>query len=569
MLNQSNMSNMDNPISFQRVREKTRMIISEFPLPCIFAVLLAIVSICMIVVGESDGAVIYYLTAAYLLSLMLKLWTDETVNKRMALVVGLVAHALLIFDAAVLFLRDSSDFEMSTFIAHGAVYLALVLGIFFLPFVREKNDIPSWNFVLSLVKSACISLIIGGIMTAGLALLLYGIGTIFGIDIETKWYVVIVVLFLQLLPMLLFLSRIPMGQDRHDDKPMVSGFLCGTTRYLFIPLVCCYLLVLYAHLAYILLTWKLPDGAVSLLVSVMMCGIIAIEFLLYPTMQSGAAKRFETLVIKWMPVAALPLVMLMTVGIIRRFEDYGVTANRLYMITLNVWFYIVCIGLFVSRARRIHWVSLSFCALLLLTSAHPLNYYELVRRSMTSRLDSVFKQYPPTLMPLKGTREVNSWLKTLPEDLRAKTYSQLSYMQSYYNRKDLEKWVEGAYFYGMYDECDADADYEQLLSISGSDSVMAIPEGFGRVCYTYINQTIPSAEAINGDSITIPLEVERLSIKADFVMSVKALKAHRESDKKVFFIDTTGNYALCPESFHIEKNASGISLYGDCYIFIK
>ena len=50
----------------------------------------------------------------------------------------------------------------------------------------------------------------------------------------------------------------------------------------------------------------------------------------------------------------------MTIGIIRRFNDYGVTINRLYLITLNVWCYFVCITLILIKAKRINWIPVSF-----------------------------------------------------------------------------------------------------------------------------------------------------------------------------------------------------------------
>lgn len=80
-----------------------------------------------------------------------------------------------------------------------------------------------------------------------------------------------------------------------------------------------------------------------------------------------------------MPVLILPLLLLMTIGIIRRFNDYGITINRLYLATLNGWFYIVCIGLFVIKARRINWIPVSFAGIFLLTSALPVNYAGITR----------------------------------------------------------------------------------------------------------------------------------------------------------------------------------------------
>lgn len=561
---------MNNPISFQNLRDRTRKMVTEFTLPCIFAVLLAVSLVTMITTEDYDGAVAYYFTAAYLLSLMLKLWTDEVTNKRMALGVSIAAHALLLADAIVLFVRDSGDIEISTYIAHSAVYLALVLGIFFLPFVREKNDIASWNFVRSLIAPTAVSFLIGGVMTAGVGLLIMGIGQIFNIEIEAKVYWTVAVLFMQLLPMLLLLSRIPMGEERHDRKPFVSGFLNGTTRYLFIPLTCLYILVLYVHLASILVTWELPNGAVSMLVSIMMCGIILVEFLLYPTIQSGAAKRFEALIVKWMPIAALPLVMLMTVGIVRRFDDYGVTANRLYLLTLNLWFYIVCIGLFVTRARRIHWVSLSFCALLLLTSAHPFNYFELVRKSMTAKIEALIEKYPPAAMPMKSRDEVHQWVSTLPEDQRSTAYSQLCYLLRYYNRDNIKDLVKDTYLYGEYDDSDDGKCREQLFSYTTEDSVnIDIPEGYSHVFFWYISGSNPVEESIDGDSITLSIDEIRGHKTTIYGFSRKTLKAYGKSDEQPLFLDTTGSIAMRPDYLTLEMDSTHLYYHGECYFFVK
>ena len=561
---------MNNPISFQNLRDKTRKMVTEFTLPCIFAVLLAVSLVTMIITEDYDGAVAYYFTAAYLLSLMLKLWADEVTNKRMALGVSIAAHALLLADAIVLFVRDSGDIEISTYIAHSAVYLALVLGIFFLPFVREKNDIASWNFVRSLIAPTAVSFLIGGVMTAGVGLLIMGIGQIFNIEIEAKVYWTVAVLFMQLLPMLLLLSRIPMGEERHDRKPFVSGFLNGTTRYLFIPLTCLYILVLYVHLASILMTWELPNGAVSMLVSIMMCGIILVEFLLYPTIQSGAAKRFEAFIVKWMPIAALPLVMLMTVGIVRRFDDYGVTANRLYLLTLNLWFYIVCIGLFVTRAHRIHWVSLSFCALLLLTSAHPFNYFELVRKSMTAKIEALIEKYPPAAMPMKSRDEVHQWVSTLPEDQRSTAYSQLCYLLRYYNRDNIKDLVKDTYLYGEYDDSDDGKCREQLFSYTTEDSVnIDIPDGYSHVFFWYISGSNPVEESIDGDSITLSIDEIRGHKTAIYGFSRKTLKAYGKSDEQPLFLDTTGSIAMRPDYLTLEMDSTHLYYHGECYFFVK
>ena len=101
--------------------------------------------------------------------------------------------------------------------------------------------------------------------------------------------------------------------------------------------------------------------------------------ILYVPFSPPRTLRFEQRVARGLPIAILPLLVLMTIGIARRFNDYGITLNRLYLLTLNIWFYIVCIGLFVLRARRIQWIAVSFAGIFLLTSVLPVNYARLTQ----------------------------------------------------------------------------------------------------------------------------------------------------------------------------------------------
>ena len=84
--------------------------------------------------------------------------------------------------------------------------------------------------------------------------------------------------------------------------------------------------------ARILVSWELPTGWVSWLIVALMTVCIAIQFGLYPARLENN-KRFDNWIARWMPVLILPLLLLMTIGIVRRFNDYGITVNRLYLAT--------------------------------------------------------------------------------------------------------------------------------------------------------------------------------------------------------------------------------------------
>ena len=426
--------------SFASLRESMVNMTRRFPAACFFAVGLAIALIIMVIVEEYRGVAVYYFTAAFLLSLMLSLWSEEYHNQRVVRTVTALSHILLLIDAIYLWNLSDSRYNAALFIARSAVYLALILGILFLSFYKEKNDVKAWNFTRRMIIALVLSYLIGGVMTGGVEGLLAGIGSLFNVKIDSKLYSIVAILFFQLLPMLLLLARVPEGEDKHDATVATSRFLTGSTRYLFIPLVSCYMVVLYGYLAKILLSWELPKGTISWLVTTMMFGIIAIEFLLYPTMRSQEAKAFERWVVRWYPILALPLVILMTVGIVRRFSDYGITVNRLYVLTLNLWFYIVCIGLYLTRARRIHWIPLSFGAILLLTSAQPMNYCEIVKLNFKKKIANILEQYKPDHLPMNRD-EYDAWMRSLPEEIRERTRGQMLYLNNYF-KGQTDAWID-------------------------------------------------------------------------------------------------------------------------------
>ena len=461
--------------SLSSLRESMVKVTRRFPAACTFAFLLAFALILMVITDEFRGVAIYYLTAGFLLSLMLSLWAEEYHNKRVVWTVTAIAHILLLIDAIYLWNLDSSRYSMALFIARAAVYVALILGILFLPFYQAKSDVKSWNFTRRMLIAMVLAYLVGGVMTGGIELLLLGIQSLFDIHIEDKLYAIVSILFALLLPLLLVLSRVPEGERKHDETILVSRFLTGTTRYLFIPLVVCYMVVLYLYLARIVFSWELPNGTITWLVTIMMFGIIAIEFLLYPTMRSEESKPFERWVVRWFPILALPLVILMTVGIVRRLGDYGITVNRLYVLTLNLWFYAVCIGLFVLKARRIHWIPLSFGAILLLTSAQPMNYCEIVRRYLKQQISDVMTQYKPEHLPM-NQQEFNSWMKTLPEDVQTATQSRLKYLDSYYDQQN-ETWIDkDVSLWGDYSK-KTDVEDEDFL-YEPDTHYITLPEGY-------------------------------------------------------------------------------------------
>ena len=435
--------------------EAARNCIRRFPVPAAFATALAALLVGAIITEKESSlimAITYFLSVGYVLSLTLTLWSEEqgavsdeaaagTSSPRALTTTRLVwaLSVLVLLADSVYVYHCGTDWDISVSLMHVSAILALVLTVFFLSFTRERDDIPAWNFALRLILSGAICWLVGMVLWGGLSLLLVSLNMLFSFEIGGKWFLVIGTLFSGLLPSLLFLGCIPNGQRKHNRTPLSSNFLNGVFRFLFVPLELLYVIVLYVYALQIIVRWELPNGMVSWLVIASMVGLIGIEFGLYPA-RKAEGRRFDEVIAHFFPLIITPLLLLMTVGIVRRFSDYGITIPRLYLATLNGWFYVVCIGLFLMRARRIHWIPITFAALFLLTSVLPVNYATITRRVLLRQTEQALAKAGATKLPLDADR-YDAVMKSLTAEEAGRISAKLKYLEQTFSSKTIEPLV--------------------------------------------------------------------------------------------------------------------------------
>lgn len=417
--------------SLDTFMQATRQSIRRFPVTLGFIVVLTCYLLSVVWVDDwfsdrVDFTVCYYLAVGSLLTLVLQLWGEEVKNKRLLGVTHVVAHLMLLADAAYIYtIYDHGGMEV--FLAHASVLTALVLSLFVLPFFRERDDVASWNFTQMLVYVGASSFFVGGVMCAGVCLLTEGVDQLFGVGLSDDWMEMWCSLFLFTLPSLLFVGRIPDASGKFNRTPQTSVFFYKSIRFLLLPLLGCYLLVLFVYLAKIVVLWQLPEGWVSKLVSVLTFGSVGVVLGLYPSLHKGTSEA-DRRVIRVLPLALLPLLVLMTVGIIRRLSDYGITVNRLYILLLNIWYYVVCIGLVLSRARRIWWISVSFALLFLLSAVLPVNVVSYTRRWMFGKVETYIRERYKGALPMSEETYFD-FLSGLPRKEALQLNSRLKYLE--------------------------------------------------------------------------------------------------------------------------------------------
>ena len=513
----------------------------RFPLTVSFAFTLT-AYLCFQVATEGAAAdkkllmsVGYFLSVGTLLSLSLHLWAEEVKRRAVRIGVQVVAHLLLVADTLFLYLHTMGARMVDIGIAHGAGILAIGLSVFFLPFFRERDDIPAWNFAQYALGTLALTVIVGAVMSGGISLLALSLHQLFGVDVSYKCYLYILIICSLQLPLLMFLGLLPEGERKHDRVPQPTAFLHNILHYLFLPLAGLYLLVLYVYAGTIIARWELPDGWVSWLVTALMAGVIGIEGGLYPS-RVKSHKPVDERIARWLPLLTLPLLMLMTVGIGRRFLDYGITLNRLYLATLNAWFYFVCIGLAVGKARRISWIPISFSLVFLLTSVLPVNYAGITRSVLRNDVKEALGDKRNL-----SEAQYEAWLQSLPQAEARAVEDKLHYLQDWFGKESIQDLVKDGVSYRRV-MAEEEPGTESLDFEQAGNVTTDIPQGYSRLTFFQYNGRLRNDTPV----LSVPLSQTGDSLR----LPIDSLRRWKERDR-LPLLRTVGGNAFCLTRYHI------------------
>lgn len=395
----------------------------------------------------------FYPATGAVLAISLQLLTEDFKRRWTAVLTQVLVHAAWL--GVSFYLVQFDRFSLPQFIAVSATVVTMVLSVFLLCFYRKGDDVPFWNFSGRTVVAMIAGAFIGGLLTLGLILFVQSLEWLFGVKLGDKVFADIPTVCMLLLAPLLFMNLIPAGKDKRVFKvPSSSGFIKGVVQYLFIPLLLLYMATLYIYAAKILFTWQLPVGWVSYLVTASMLGMVILLYVTYP-LQHEQGNSFFRKVTRWLPLAMLPLLALMTVAIGRRLADYGITVSRLYLLVFNIWCYVVCIGLLLGRNKRIWWIPASFAVVLFLISVGPQSIPNITQRQLLGEARRAFAASGITQLPLTGD-QYDKWLDSVDDRVAASIDAKLDYLQRDYGYESTSALLAKDALTGTHDKLTRD-----------------------------------------------------------------------------------------------------------------
>lgn len=431
-------------ISFSAIRDQFVAMCTRFPIALAFILAFTVCAICVThdVITEEKYCFFatFYTASAALLSAVLRLWDEETDNRRLSWGVQLATQ--LAWLGFMIYLVSEWELGIIHVIALVSLMVAMVIAGFLVSFTKEKTDLPLWHFTFRTLLAAVVAIVVSNIFWGGISLLFTSFKELFSLQLWNNAEFDIAIVCLGCITPVLFLQLLPGGQRKHDRSIQgMPRWANAVVHYLFVPLTVAYLVTLYAYAAKILITWQLPDGWVSWLVSVLMLLMVSLTVLLYPS-RFDDTRKFDRTFTRLLPILVLPLLLLMTIGIVRRFSDYGITVPRLYLALFNLWCYGVCLWLIVRQPKRIAWIPASFVFLLVASSVGPQSFANITLHLLSTKIKMAMAANGINRFPLNAGA-IETWKRDTTEQHR-QVSDQLLYLAQTYEEHELSQLADSA-----------------------------------------------------------------------------------------------------------------------------
>lgn len=287
------------------------------------------------------------------------------------------------------------------FIASTAlVYVAATLSIFIAPFWKNKDENAFWIFLFKNLKALVVAALVTALLLASVEALVFCFGALFEQEFDEKVYFYIFYFCASAVFPILYFSGIPAIEECHRETPTLNKFATSTIRFLFVPVLSLAILLFYAYIVKFILLWDMPQGMVSYFVSGFMLYMLALVTILYPT-RLAPGNTFEKKLLKVFPAACIPLVAMMSVGLIRRISDYGISAERIYAVTINIYFYVIIAVFLIDKIKcKSRYIAVIFCALFFVITDTPLSAYSISQRVWMGSIREALTEAGYTEFPL-------------------------------------------------------------------------------------------------------------------------------------------------------------------------
>lgn len=192
------------------------------------------------------------------------------------------------------------------------------------------------------------------------------------------------VVSLALIAPLYALIALPHRGDLDQKSYEVNRFFSFLIRYVAVPFIFIYFLILYAYSVKVLMNFQdWPKGMISwMVIGFSTFGYLTYIFAKPYTTESQMIEFFR----KYFPLAVIPQVGMLAYAIWLRIAQYDLTMNRYFVVIFGLWLFLVSLYLLVSKKKSLAIITASLTLISLLISVGPWSVYSVPLERQYSRL---------------------------------------------------------------------------------------------------------------------------------------------------------------------------------------
>lgn len=519
----------------------------RFPLAVAFAIF---TTIAFIYVFEShslltDSKLLFWLffypIAATMIALTISLVQES--RKKFSIIPHVVAEAVwLAVSIALTFYYVSTDnnTEITYVLVTGLfIYTTVFLSIFIAPFFKQKDENGFWVFLMKNAKAAVIAGAISVFLLIAINGLLFGFFNLFDIKVSDKPFIYSAIICSCTIFPILFFSGIPSIDECLQEAPALNKFQTSANKFLFLPVLSLYIILLYAYIAKIIIQWEMPKGMVSYLVSASMLLMLLRVTLMLPE-RINPKPSFEKKLLKILPAACIPLVILMSVGIMRRISDYGISEDRYYITAINIFYYIIIAILLIDKIKcKSKYITIVFCGMFLILTNGPLSAINVTHRVWINSVKAALVEEGYNKFPLND-EDSREFINRLEAKNTSQTETILSRIKALNIRgdKELAQYVDHGIVILHIDNSThhkkKQASVLKAYIRESKDNFFDIPQNVSKVSYFYKTFRQEDYEFRN-DTLFFQIKPQKLDKTFKFFITKEVLE-----QKNVRFLETEG-----------------------------
>ena len=511
----------------------------RFPLAVAFAIF---TTIAFIYVFESYDSINYskltywlfiYPITATMIALTISLVQES--RKKFSIIPHIVAGAvwLAISIALAFYFVSTNNYTERTyaFATWLFIYTTSFLSIFVAPFFKQKDENGFWVFLMKNAKAAAIAGAISVVLIAAIDGLLFGFFNLFDIEVSNRPYTYSAIICSCTIFPILFFSGIPSIDECLQEAPALNKFQVSTNKFLFLPILSLYIILLYAYIAKIIIQWEMPKGMVSYLVSASMMLMLLRVTLTLPE-RINPKPSFEKKLLKILPAACIPLVILMSVGIMRRISDYGISEDRYYIAAVNIFYYIIIAILLIDKIRcKSKYIAIVFCSMFFIATNGPLSAINVTHRVWINSIETALAEEGYNKFPL-SKEDAQKFIDQIKAKNTPQTKTVLSRLQKL-SDKDFSQYITIKNRYDIDYHFNNNIDHESNNNsnrVSILKACIRIPQD------NYIDMTFrPEDYEYRNDTLFFQVKPQTFGKTFKFFIPKGALK-----QKDVRFLETEG-----------------------------